>query len=192
MSDAFQIQLMKFAEGTLSSAEEADLLTQCEMEPQRYRDLTLAVAEERRFANAFSRGTTGVVTPASSSKMVPSQGYSAWSLAVATAIALVVGWALPQFQPGGQQIANHNTVDSQANTDSSREDLDFELLSLPQETKRLIVDSFTPTIDPTQQELFRKVGYRLNEESMISLVMDGQGNKVVWPERRLALTPVSN
>ena len=97
----------RFVDGELTTTEENDFLARCEAEPAGYRQLALALVEQRRLAAMLSQlrddQQTQIPLPITKSSYLPTakQPASRWatrwmfSLAASLLIGLFLGYAIP-------------------------------------------------------------------------------------------------
>ncbi|MGI9456222.1 MAG: hypothetical protein ACR2NU_06640 [Aeoliella sp.] len=189
----WEIQLMKFADHELINSEEVDVLAQCEIEPQRYRDLALALVEQRRLVTALA---PSAAQPRSGARPSSPRRISNWALTTAAAVMLVVGAAAGSFYERGRHAASAGSgVEEQGNTfvvfQSGGESRPPATEFYPQ-AEELVAQSLRSWFHPLEREALRRHGYELREEPKLYVFTDDQGNEAAVPQRQLQITKVSN
>lgn len=103
----FDLRLARFVDGELSAIEEDQLLLQCEQRPELYRDLALALVEERRWGMQLAGGEVPTVLPvAKTVEEAPAAGRRWWSVGLAASLLFgtCVGyWFARPLQSGSQE-----------------------------------------------------------------------------------------
>lgn len=197
MSAEFDIQIMKFAETELSPTEKAEVLARCEMEPERYRDLAIALVEHQRLADAL---VSAKLPSREAHRDRASSRKAYWPLATAAALAFVCGLGtsgyffaqpIPQAANNGDEFEGSTVVYVEplrtANPAAVHPIIDF-----PPQARQAMAQSLTPWFHPAEREALRQQGYELAEEPEVYMFDRGKDGKLVLPRRKLTLTAVSS
>ena len=194
MTPELEVQIMKFAAGELDDQQEPALLLACEAEPALWRDLALAVAEERRLTAALGGAALServALAPAARQSTAARPTWTA--LAAAACVAMLCGAGLMQL---GDQLRGGTDLTNVTQHEPSRQ---FIVLERPQPAPEVhnvahnpLAEALRPRLSEADHELFRNHGYEVREEPVLYLVSDDDGKPVALPQRKVTLARLDN
>lgn len=176
-----ELALQRFASGELTAEQENALLLDCEIHPDRWRGLVLAMVEHRRVERALS-GWSEVGAPVSA----PGRraAHPAW-FAIAACLGLAVGFGF-----GRSPAVPVGEADSAAATPAARS-LSDRYVVLDETVTAELANAYRPLFDPAALEVIRRHGYRVEEQPRLYFVgADGDGSPIAVPSRNVKLTYV--
>lgn len=193
MTSDWEVKVAAFADNELGRSEEHEVLSQCEMRPELYRDLVLAVCESRRWATALGGLENNSVQMASLARKDNRRMWSGTSLAIAAGLMLVVGLVGGHFLSGSGDLAS-GPANATQSTDGHEPY--FVLLNVPSQeadqATQLANQYLQPYFQPIEREILRRHGYEIEEHPVLYVVEDDEGNKLAIPQRNFDVRYVSN
>lgn len=175
-NEAEAVRLMKFAAGELGRNDENTMLLRCEAEPQRWRELALALVEERRLATAL----TGPATTVGPRPPQRNRAGLAW-LATAACLGAIVGAGLMRSENQPEVAAAAPSTDHYVLIDSG---VPAPVPVTP------VTAAVLPLFEAEDYAAFERHGYRLKEEPIFYLVSDDEGRQITIPSKNITLTHV--
>lgn len=208
MKNEFSEQVLKFADGELSTEQESCVLLECELSPELWKELALALVADRQLKSAMADfsltdqieaavGSDGVERD---SEERTGRGRKTWKeaslsivgMCVAMLLAFVVGWnqadrqtpLTVEIEPSPLLV---NAEDSGRATFAS--DATDRAAAYPQDA---IVNPWTvvnkPVITKEDQAVFSDAGLNVSEENTIFLINDADGGQWAIPWKAINVT----
>ena len=191
MSPEQQSQIVKCAAGELSAGEENDLLLDCEIDPELWRPLAVEFIEQRRLEAAL-RTQAKIVHPYRGSSHRLAKG----QLLVATCLGVLLGSL-------GMGLLANPTQDKQTVAEDAVTEPEVYYIVLDDEesdstepvdadVNEQLAGFFEPIFYQAEQDILRAAGLQLNDESVLYLISDEDGNQYAMPHRTISVTSIDD
>lgn len=190
-SVAWELEIERFAGGEMNRGQENALLARCEIEPDRWRDVALACAEQRRLAAALKPRPTGSAgagsarVPASGTSRPehvrecvspPTTGRDGLVPALAAALAITVCGTGLGYRLGLDR--GRTTGMGETATQSAGE-------TEPAVAAEQLAGFTSPLLPEAARAVLRDAGIDVREEPVVYLVAGRDGERWAVPERQL-------
>ena len=182
---------MKFAAGELSLTEENEFLLTCEIEPELWRDLALQFVEVKRIGQAFAEEDQQ--EPAQQRNRRFGVRMPLRDLLV-TCLGICIGvFSTLQWHPAAAPVASlpeRSSVDPDVYYIVLDDEETTEDIASTSSLENQLAGFFTPIFHQAEQDALRNAGFMLNDEPVLYLISDEQGNQYAMPHRTISVSPV--